>query len=587
MNKNQRITLITIAVGIVAAFLFPPYAFFVDGNRAIKTGHAFIANIPSRASVHIIFLLIEWLGILLLGGIAYFLFKDEANSANLIRKERVINVHQESIIQDAKPSVYAWRRFFARQFDYFISTIILCLLCAISILLFKGVPDWVAALLFDTDISGNVDSLLWGFISVFLWVWFEPLFMKIFGNTPGKALFKLTLSCEAVDPGYFLRSFTVCGVGLGAGVPLISPITMLIAVIRLKVNRVTDWDRWGKFKVEAEKLTITRVFFSIILFIFLFLFVSMGIYSIKNYYSISLNLSAQKIDNDRQPNYESSENNYQSNQTPLTNNVYQGDETDFQIQRAIDFYNKENYYAALQIYTKLAAQGLATAQKNLGWMYSNGQGVTKDYENAVYWYRKAAEQGEPIAQSNLGYCYENGIGVAKDYTQARFWYEKSATQGYMWGQNNLGIMYDQGLGIDVDHNKAAYWYQKASEQGFSEAQYNLGWLYANGVGVNQDYEKAFDLYKKSADQGYSMAQNNLALLYENGQGVKKDQNQAVILYKKSAEQGYSVAQNNLAILYENGIGVDKDLHLAAYWYQKAADQGDENAIKNLTNLKNK
>ena len=50
----------------------------------------------------------------------------------------------------------------------------------------------------------------------------------------------------------------------------------------------------------------------------------------------------------------------------------------------------------------LADQGDAEAQNNLGLRYYNGEGVTKDYAEAVKWYRKAAEQGHAEAQFNLG-----------------------------------------------------------------------------------------------------------------------------------------------------------------------------------------
>jgi TPR repeat protein len=48
-------------------------------------------------------------------------------------------------------------------------------------------------------------------------------------------------------------------------------------------------------------------------------------------------------------------------------------------------------------------------QANLGSSYATGQGVAKDYAEAVNWFRKAAEQNDAKAQSNLGGC-----GVASD-----------------------------------------------------------------------------------------------------------------------------------------------------------------------------
>ncbi len=40
--------------------------------------------------------------------------------------------------------------------------------------------------------------------------------------------------------------------------------------------------------------------------------------------------------------------------------------------------------------------------------YDKGQGVPQDYAEAVRWYRKVAEQGNASAQFNLGVMYDSG-----------------------------------------------------------------------------------------------------------------------------------------------------------------------------------
>ena len=62
-------------------------------------------------------------------------------------------------------------------------------------------------------------------------------------------------------------------------------------------------------------------------------------------------------------------------------------------------------------------------------MYANGEGVARDYAEAVRWYRKAAEQGHAVAQNKLGVRYARGEGVARDYAEAVRWYRKAAEQG--------------------------------------------------------------------------------------------------------------------------------------------------------------
>jgi len=62
------------------------------------------------------------------------------------------------------------------------------------------------------------------------------------------------------------------------------------------------------------------------------------------------------------------------------------------LEKAWEAYEKGDYATALREYSVLAEQGHAKAQLNLGLMYDNGHGVTRDYKEAVKWYRKSAEQ---------------------------------------------------------------------------------------------------------------------------------------------------------------------------------------------------
>ena len=56
--------------------------------------------------------------------------------------------------------------------------------------------------------------------------------------------------------------------------------------------------------------------------------------------------------------------------------------------------------------TKAADQGFLRAQHNLGVMYSDGDGVPRDYVKAAYWYNEAAVQGFGKSQTNLAMMYQ-------------------------------------------------------------------------------------------------------------------------------------------------------------------------------------
>jgi TPR repeat protein len=52
--------------------------------------------------------------------------------------------------------------------------------------------------------------------------------------------------------------------------------------------------------------------------------------------------------------------------------------------------------------------------------------VQEDDVEAVKWFRLAAEQGDASAQYNLGVMYTNGEGVPKDDVTAARWYRLAA-----------------------------------------------------------------------------------------------------------------------------------------------------------------
>ncbi|MCD7721662.1 MAG: sel1 repeat family protein [Prevotellaceae bacterium] len=116
-----------------------------------------------------------------------------------------------------------------------------------------------------------------------------------------------------------------------------------------------------------------------------------------------------------------------------------------------------------------------------------------------------AEKGKDWAQCALGKRYFDGDGVAKDYAEAVRWLRKAAEQGHAEAECYLGECYVHGVGVPQDMDEAAKWIRKAAEQGEAEAQYCLGLLYYNGAGVSQNQKEAVKWLKKAADQGYELA----------------------------------------------------------------------------------
>ena len=95
----------------------------------------------------------------------------------------------------------------------------------------------------------------------------------------------------------------------------------------------------------------------------------------------------------------------------------------------------QDYKEAEKWWRLAAEQGYASAQNNLGWMYSKGKGVLQDHKEAIKWWRLAAEQGNNKAQISLSAMYFAGDGVIKDIVIAHMWANIAGSEGHKYAKS--------------------------------------------------------------------------------------------------------------------------------------------------------
>lgn len=242
-------------------------------------------------------------------------------------------------------------------------------------------------------------------------------------------------------------------------------------------------------------------------------------------------------------------------------------------EEAVAAYNKGDYAVAAKEFRPFAEQGQATAQYILGWIYQNGEGVTKDDAEAAKWYLKASEKGNADAQYSLGSLYAAGAGVKRDDAEAVKWFRKAADQNKAGAQYLLGYMLSAGEGVAKNEAEGTAWYRKAADQGLPEAQYALALALSDGRGIAKDDQEANQWYRKAADQGNLDAAYLLGFNYETGRGVIPDYAEAVRWYRKAAEKNNADAQYHLATLIRDGKGAPRNDPEALALFKKAAEAG--------------
>jgi hypothetical protein len=132
--------------------------------------------------------------------------------------------------------------------------------------------------------------------------------------------------------------------------------------------------------------------------------------------------------------------------------------------KGLDAADKEDYAAAVALWTPLADKGYVRAQFKLGELYHEGLGVNSDIDMALHWYRRAAEQGYADAQNNLGIIYDDGDEVSPDFRTAMKWFLMAAEQGDPGAQFNLGSIY-RGEETVQDLTRAYMWWGIAAYLG--------------------------------------------------------------------------------------------------------------------------
>ncbi len=148
-----------------------------------------------------------------------------------------------------------WIRFVGRMFDY---------------AWFGLVLGWFLAVFGLT-----VEQAPFGILIIpFLWIFVETLLMGTWGSTPGKWMISTRVvrkdnkKLSFKDAIY--RSLSVWWLGLAAGIPIISFVTMIVACVKLSNTGKTTWDLSGEFTVQHQKMGPFRIIGLIVFFLAFF-----------------------------------------------------------------------------------------------------------------------------------------------------------------------------------------------------------------------------------------------------------------------------------------------------------------------------
>lgn len=268
---------------------------------------------------------------------------------------------------------------------------------------------------------------------------------------------------------------------------------------------------------------------------------------------------------------------------------------------------------AVQAQAKGAELGNADDMAGLGWRYFNGDGVPRNYAEAVKWFRAASAKGSSVATYGLAVCLQEGKGVDMDRAEgdrlmgmaadagnpaaqnsmgyaaeqrgdlagAAQWYRKAANQNHTYGLFNLGLLYRFGRGIPADPAQAHQLLLAAANGGDADAMFQVADMLADGEGVSKDLAAAREWFRRAALLGDAKARYQLARFMADGLGGERNPDLAMQLYRTGAEEGNVASIQALADAYLDGNGVAPDPAEGRRWLAKGVERGDELSMVRL------
>jgi TPR repeat protein len=137
---------------------------------------------------------------------------------------------------------------------------------------------------------------------------------------------------------------------------------------------------------------------------------------------------------------------------------------------------------AIRLYLKnIEAPQFGDTYNNLANIFLNNY-TCKNYKEAYKYYLKSYNAAatpnneKAISCNQIGYLYYNGYGITKDFVIAMDWFTKASGMGSGTAMDWIASMYENGEGVSKSKKKAIEWAEKAIAAGNKDAQKRINRL---------------------------------------------------------------------------------------------------------------
>ncbi len=551
MNKHQKQVLVLCAAILLAMLLFPPFQVQVRGT-AFNMGYHYIAEPPRRgsipASVNAQMLLVQWVGVALLGAVAVLLLKDSPGRGDATPRPATSAPPSLSpTAPAASPPVdqsrrflgghhHPWRRHFARTID----SILFVTIFIFFVEFLMGLTGITSPGILHL-ISTPGGQFWLGILALFLMIPVEAALLSHFKTTPGKWLFGIEVTNSVGErlssEDARRRSFDVWVKGQGLGIPLVMIIPMMLAYRRLTRTGTTLWDTACHAVVTHRPWTPARAIGAIATM--LSVGVALGLMTRESQLSSPSvqETSGAKMGTDGEflapkvPKRTLTDEEVFGPKKPprtLTDEEFLGGSAAKPKATATnedgaakgvpaesppgttDNYLVKHFTGEERLLLGRPGRTVVTFEEASSDRFLvKGEAIKAykrgDFAAALNQLVAVANQGDAGAEFYVGEMLLNGQGVAKDAATAFQWYLSAANHGYMSAATTVGVLYLRGIGIRQDIAAGAEWLRRAADAQLGDgiAEYNLGVLNEAGLFGDADFGNAYAWYENSAAEARS------------------------------------------------------------------------------------
>lgn len=214
----------------------------------------------------------------------------------------------------------------------------------------------------------------------------------------------------------------------------------------------------------------------------------------------------------------------------------------------------ENSAQAVELEAEMAQQGVAEAQRHLGYRRLLGRGVPADAAAAAAAFEQAAQAGDEYAAFNLGYVHMRGLLGGKNFSASRALFQAAAAKELPAAFNGLGVLAFNGWGAPRNYTAAREAFEEGAARGDPDAHYNLGMLLHGGYGVAADPAAALAAFEAASEAGHWRAPHTLASMHAEGVGTPPNCTRAARLLGLFVEErlGWALRVDDALAAYDSG-----------------------------------